>query len=61
MDVVETIEHTDRWEARRLELIDELTREIRAKYPLVSWKAHAELVTAAVDMQLLYERFGNQP
>ena len=51
----------DQWDARRLELIKELTPEIRAKFPLVSWKTHGELVTAAVEVKLLYERFGHEP
>jgi hypothetical protein len=45
---------------RRLELIKELTPEIRAKHPLVSWKELNELVSAAVEMQLLYERYGHE-
>jgi len=49
------------WTERRIQLIEELTPVFRERYPLLSWKAHADLVTAAVDAKILYERFGSEP
>jgi hypothetical protein len=50
-----------RWQARRTQLIEDLSPVVRAQYPNASWKELLALVETAADTKLLYERFGMEP